>query len=105
MSKSVPRQRSVAGKDPVEQARRDQEVRRATKELAAYFKGQRTEREAKAALKIIKAFVKRRERLRPADRHPLPGIVTAEKTPTPRARPAPLAPKAKKRRRRVAAKK
>jgi hypothetical protein len=105
MPKSLPRKRFVTGKDPVEQERRDQEVLRANKELAAYFKGQRTEREAKAALKIIKAFVKHRERLSPADRRPLPGIVTAEKTPAERARPAPPAPKPKKRRRGVAAKK
>jgi hypothetical protein len=46
-----------------EQALRDQEVLRANRELAAYFKGQRTEREARAALKTIKAFVRDRERL------------------------------------------
>jgi len=104
MSKSVPRKRSATGKDPVEQERRDQEVLRANKELAAYFKGQRTEREARAALKIIKAFVKHRERVSPADRCPLPGIVTAKKTSAKRAHPAPPAPKAKKHRRRVAPK-
>src|SRR5262245_8754645 len=43
-------------------AMRDQEVLRANRELAAYFKGLRTEREARAALKIIKAFIKHRER-------------------------------------------
>jgi hypothetical protein len=37
-------------------------------ELAAYFRGRRTEREAKAALKIIKALVRDRERSDPADR-------------------------------------
>ncbi len=50
---------------------RDQEVRRAKKELDGYFKGMRTEREARAALKIIKAFVRDRERMDPAKRRPL----------------------------------
>ena len=53
---------------------REQEVLRANRELAAYFKGQRTEREARAALKIIKAFIRDRERLDPASRRPLPGF-------------------------------
>ena len=57
-----------------EQATRDEEVLRANRELAAYFKGRRTEREARAALKIIKAFVRGRERLDPKDRAPLPGM-------------------------------
>jgi hypothetical protein len=68
-----------------EQAARDQEVLRATKELAAYFKGKRTEREARAALKIIKAFVRGREQLDPRNRPPLPGlppVKPAEKPPT-----------------------
>ena len=52
---------------------REQEVLRATRELAAYFKGHRTEREARAALKIIKAFTRDRERIDPAKRGPLPG--------------------------------
>src|SRR5262245_6394099 len=60
--------------DPDEQASRDREVLRANRELAAYFKGQRTEREARAALKIIKAFVRDRERLNAASRPPLPGL-------------------------------
>src|SRR5262245_48909010 len=64
-----------------EQAVRDQEVLRANKELAAYFKGTRTEREARAALKIIKAFVRDRERMSPNDRRPLPGAPAA---PAPR---------------------
>lgn len=51
---------------------RDQEVLRAHKELAAYFRGLRTEREARSALKIIKAFIRDRERLEPAKRRPLP---------------------------------
>ncbi len=46
---------------------------RANKELAAYFRGLRTEREARAALKIIKAFVHDREHLEPGKRPPLPG--------------------------------
>jgi hypothetical protein len=52
---------------------RDQEVQRAWRELSAYFKGKRTEREARAALKIIKAFVRERERTQPSARRPLPG--------------------------------
>jgi hypothetical protein len=51
---------------------RDQEVVRANRELAAYFKGGRTEREARAALKIIKAFIRERERGDPAHLRPLP---------------------------------
>jgi hypothetical protein len=66
---------------PAEQALRDQEVLRANRELAAYFKGRRTEREARAALKIIKAFVRDRERQDPARRPALPGV-NLEKTPT-----------------------
>ncbi len=56
---------------------------RAKKELAAYFKGARTEREARAALKIIKAFIRDRERVAPAQRRPLPGLAPA---PAPRAK-------------------
>jgi hypothetical protein len=56
-----------------EQEMRDQEVLRAKKELAAYFNGQRTEREARAALKIIKAFIRDRERRDARSRPPLPG--------------------------------
>jgi hypothetical protein len=87
-----------------EHVMRDQEVVRATRELAAYFKGQRTEREARSALKIIKAFVRGREELDPKNRPPLPGFgparastkVATRKTAKPRARrrkladPAPL---------------
>jgi hypothetical protein len=51
---------------------RDQEVLRANRELAAYFKGRRTEREARAALKIIKAFIRDRERTASTRRRPLP---------------------------------
>src|SRR5690348_11718043 len=52
---------------------RDQEVLRANRELAAYFKGRRTEREARAALKTIKAFIRDRERADPKSLRPLPG--------------------------------
>jgi hypothetical protein len=52
---------------------RDEEVLRANKELAAYFRGKRTEREARAALKIIKAFIRERERADPRSLRPLPG--------------------------------
>jgi hypothetical protein len=68
-----PRKRSTNAEAPGEQEIRSQEVLRANKELAAYFKGQRTEREARAALKIIKAFIRDRERIDPASRPPLPG--------------------------------
>jgi hypothetical protein len=60
-----------------DQAMRDQEVLRANKELAAYFRGRRTEREARAALKIIKAFVRNREHLDARSRPPLPGLPAA----------------------------
>ena len=56
-----------------DQAMRDQEVLRANRELSAYFKGRRTEREARAALKILKAFVRERENLDYGSRPPLPG--------------------------------
>ena len=65
---------------PDDRAMRDQEVVRANRELAAYFKGRRTEREARAALKIIKAFVRDRERQDPRSRPALPGL-DAAKTP------------------------
>jgi hypothetical protein len=67
------RKSRVTRDDPAEQELHNQEVMRANRELAAYFKGQRTEREARAALKIIKAFVRDRERLDAASRPPLPG--------------------------------
>ena len=67
------RSRTVPRTDPAEQQIREQEVLRANKELAAYFKGRRTEREARAALKIIKAFIRYRERTSLANRRPLPG--------------------------------
>ena len=56
---------------------RDQEVIRANRELAAYFKGRRTEREARAALKTIKAFIRDREHADPKLRRPLPGAESA----------------------------
>jgi hypothetical protein len=77
-----PLNRGVPRANRAEHEIREQEVLRANKELAAYFKGRRTEREARAALKTIKAFVRYRERLDSGNRRPLPG-----------ARP----PKAKKR--------
>ena len=71
------RERQKPGLTHAEQAMRDQEVLRANKELAAYFKGQRTEREARSALKIIKAFVRGREETDPKNRPPLPGLRAA----------------------------
>jgi len=56
---------------------RNQEVLRANRELAAYFRGKRTEREARAALKIIKAFIRDREKIEPSKRRPLPGAETS----------------------------
>jgi hypothetical protein len=73
--------RTARHADPSEEAARDQEVLRANKELAAYFKGLRTEREARSALKIIKAFVRGRERADPATRRPLPGARSAKMAP------------------------
>jgi hypothetical protein len=56
-----------------ERAMRDKEVVRANRELAAYFRGQRTDREARAALKTIKAYIREREHQDPRNRPPLPG--------------------------------
>jgi hypothetical protein len=72
--------RSAKGEagNPARDEMRDQEVVRATGELAAYFKGRRTEREARAALKTIKAFIKERERSDSARRRPLPGLEPIE---------------------------
>ena len=67
-----------------EDERREEEVLRANRELAAYFRGRRTEREARAALKIIKAFIRDRERTDPTRRRPLPGT-----KPVKHAQPAP----------------
>ena len=69
-----------------EREMRDQEVVRANRELAAYFKGRRTEREARAALKIIKAFVRDRERQDARNRRSLPGLPPQK--PAKGARPA-----------------
>jgi hypothetical protein len=66
------RKRPASQNRPTEDEIRTQEVLRANRELAAYFKGRRTEREARAALKIIKAFIRERERADPATRRPLP---------------------------------
>jgi hypothetical protein len=66
------RKQNVSKDSGADQGMRDQEVLRANRELAAYFKGRRTEREARAALKIIKAFVRDRERRDAKSRPPLP---------------------------------
>ncbi|HZR22647.1 MAG TPA: hypothetical protein VFA59_03600 [Vicinamibacterales bacterium] len=76
---------------------RDQEVVRATKELAAYFRGLRTEREARGALKIIKAFIRERERLDPAKRRPLPGARSSAPSPSPPKRKKPVSKKRRSR--------
>jgi hypothetical protein len=69
--------------DPItDQEMRDREVVRAKRELAAYFKGRRTEREARAALRIIKAFVRQRERDR--EKRPLPGMQLAHEEKPPK---------------------
>lgn len=60
---------------------RDHEVVRANRELAAYFRGRRTEREARAALKIIKAFIRDRQRTPVERRRPLPGVKTPPAAP------------------------
>src|SRR5579862_3097201 len=83
--RSMGRKKSVeTAVDASDQALRDQEVLRANRELAAYFKGRRTEREARAALKIIKAFVRDRERRPPKSRPPLPGAARASASAGPR---------------------
>ena len=70
------RKRAVSQPSVDPQELREQEVLRANRELAAYFRGRRTEREARAALKIVKAFIRERERIDPAKRRPLPGTAT-----------------------------
>ena len=67
------RKKTVSQADDTHSEIRNQEVLRANRELSAYFKGKRTEREARAALKIIKAFIRDREEQDPAARGPLPG--------------------------------
>ena len=69
------RSRNTGHHDEAEVDIRNQEVLRANRELAAYFKGKRTEREARAALKIIKAFIRYREKIAPSKRLPLPGTL------------------------------
>jgi hypothetical protein len=90
---------AATGGATTDSAMRDQEVLRANRELAAYFKGRRTEREARAALKIIKAFVRDRERQDAKSRAPLPGL--APPKPAVPDRPAPK--KTRRRRARVRA--
>jgi|SRR5882762_8169462 len=72
-----PQKSAVIREKVDEQQMREQEVLRANKDLAAYFKGRRTEREARAALKIIKAFIRDRERVDAGNRRPLPGAQSA----------------------------
>ncbi len=72
------RRRHTKTATPSHEELREQEVLRATRELAAYFRGRRTEREARGALKIIKAFIRDRERTDPSKRRPLPGTKEAE---------------------------
>jgi hypothetical protein len=79
------RKRGVTPEITAQEAR-EQEVLRANRELAAYFKGDRTEREARAALKIIKAFVKARERTPAQSRLPLPGVHPAKGSKLPGSR-------------------
>ena len=75
------RKRAASHGRPADDDIRNQEVLRANRELAAYFKGRRTEREARAAVKIIKAFIRERERAEPAQRRPLP-IASSVKDPS-----------------------
>jgi len=75
------RKRAASHGHPADDDIRNQEVLRANRELAAYFKGRRTEREARAAVKIIKAFIRERERAEPAQRRPLP-IASSMKHPS-----------------------
>jgi hypothetical protein len=76
------RKRALSQHEPSQQEIRNQEVLRANRELAAYFRGRRTEREARAALKIIKAFIRDRERADPSARGPLPGAAPGRATAT-----------------------
>ena len=85
-----PRKRPASQGRPAEDEIRNQEVLRANRQLAAYFKGRRTEREARAALKIIKAFV--RERADPATRRPLPIVGAAKEATVARVSAAPSRP-------------
>jgi hypothetical protein len=74
---------------------RDQEVLRANRELAAYFKGERTEREARAALKIIKAYIRERQHTPVDKRRSLPGM---KRPSTPVAKAKPVVRKMRRRR-------
>ena len=82
------RRRNTGHHNDAEVEIRNQEVLRANRELAAYFKGRRTEREARAALKIIKAFIRYREEIAPAKRLPLPGAPKRDRTARPITRPS-----------------
>ena len=82
------RRRNTGHHDEAEVDIRNEEVWRANRELAAYFKGKRTEREARAALKIIKAFIRYREKIAPSKRLPLPGAPKREPAVRPIKRPS-----------------
>jgi hypothetical protein len=83
-----PRSRNTGHHDDAEVDIRNEEVLRANRELAAYFKGKRTEREARAALKIIKAFIRYREKIAPSKRLPLPGAPKRDRRARPVKRPS-----------------
>jgi hypothetical protein len=83
-----PRSRNAGHHDDAEVDIRNEEVLRANRELAAYFKGKRTEREARAALKIIKAFIRYREKIAPSKRLPLPGASHRDRPARPVKRPS-----------------
>jgi hypothetical protein len=80
--------RNTGHHDDAEADVRNEEVLRANRELAAYFKGKRTEREARAALKIIKAFIRYREKIAPSKRLPLPGAPKSAQAVRPIKRPS-----------------
>ena len=80
------RKKSVRHSEGADTDVRNQEVTRANRELAAYFRGKRTEREARAALKIIKAFIRDREKIEPSKRRPLPGAEPSRVTKPPNVR-------------------
>jgi hypothetical protein len=82
------RRRNNGHHDDTEVDIRNAEVLRANRELAAYFKGKRTEREARAALKIIKAFIRYREKIPPSKRLPLPGAPRRDRAVQPNKRPS-----------------
>jgi hypothetical protein len=92
--------RGVVRENDAQHEMSDQEVLRANKELAAYFKGRRTEREARAALKIIKAFIRDRERADPRSLRPLPGVKSAPAPRHPRTVKMQAVPKRASRKRR-----